>query len=141
MINNFSSAVKEVISIAREEAIRLGSNHIGTGHFALGLIKKSEGSTLAILGNGRDLADLIRDVELGIQNETEKTGSGVAGLSVAGKSKFRLFKFSASRPAGLMLNRQAETAIRESVKEANRAKSATVEPEHLILAISKLAGR
>jgi ATP-dependent Clp protease ATP-binding subunit ClpC len=138
MTNNFSSAVKEVISLAREEAVRLGSAHIGTGHLKLGLIRKKESSFVAILGNGHAAPDLIKEIESGIQKEAEKTGSGGVGLGVAGKSKFRLFKFSASRPVGLMLDRQAERAIRGSVAEANHAKSVTVEPEHLMLAISKI---
>jgi ATP-dependent Clp protease ATP-binding subunit ClpC len=132
MKNNFSPAVKEVLSIAREEAIRLESNHIGTGHLMLGLIKKKEDSFVAILGNGHAVPDLIKEIESGIPKDTEKTQLGVFG-----KLKFRLFRSSRARPA-LMLDRQAEKAIREGVAQANKAKSATVEPEHLILAISKL---
>ena len=35
----FSNRVKEVISLAREEAIRLGHDYIGTEHLILGMIR------------------------------------------------------------------------------------------------------
>ena len=39
----FSQRVKEVISLAREEALRLGHDYIGTEHLILGMIREGEG--------------------------------------------------------------------------------------------------
>jgi ATP-dependent Clp protease ATP-binding subunit ClpC len=38
----FSNRVKEVISLSREEAIRLGHDYIGTEHLLLGMIREAE---------------------------------------------------------------------------------------------------
>ena len=43
----FSNRVKEVISLSREEALRLGHDYIGTEHLLLGMIR--EGEALAAL--------------------------------------------------------------------------------------------
>ena len=39
----FSPKVEEVISYSREEALRLGHDHIGTEHLLLGLIRDGDG--------------------------------------------------------------------------------------------------
>ena len=39
MKNNFSSRVQMVIQFARDEALRLGHDYIGTEHLLLGLIR------------------------------------------------------------------------------------------------------
>ena len=36
----FSNRVKEVISLSREEALRLGHDYIGTEHLLLGMIRE-----------------------------------------------------------------------------------------------------
>ncbi len=45
----FSNRVKEVISLSREEAIRLGHDYIGTEHLLLGMIREGEGTAIALL--------------------------------------------------------------------------------------------
>ena len=45
----FSNRVKEVISLSREEALRLGHNYIGTEHLLLGMIREGEGVAVSIL--------------------------------------------------------------------------------------------
>ncbi|HMW98301.1 MAG TPA: Clp protease N-terminal domain-containing protein, partial [Flavobacteriales bacterium] len=39
----FSPRVREVITYSREEALRLGHNHIGIEHILLGLIREGDG--------------------------------------------------------------------------------------------------
>ena len=39
----FSNRVKEVISLSREEALRLGHDYIGTEHLVLGMVREGEG--------------------------------------------------------------------------------------------------
>lgn len=45
----FSNRVKEVISLSREEALRLGHDYIGTEHLLLGMIREGEGVAVSIL--------------------------------------------------------------------------------------------
>ncbi|MFM8348484.1 MAG: Clp protease N-terminal domain-containing protein, partial [Bacteroidota bacterium] len=45
----FSNRVKEVISLSREEALRLGHNYIGTEHLLLGMIREGEGVAVSVL--------------------------------------------------------------------------------------------
>jgi ATP-dependent Clp protease ATP-binding subunit ClpC len=45
----FSNRVKEVISLSREEAIRLGHDYIGTEHLLLGMIREGEGTAITLL--------------------------------------------------------------------------------------------
>ena len=49
MKNNFSSRVQMVIQFARDEALRLGHDYIGTEHLLLGLIREGEGIAIEIL--------------------------------------------------------------------------------------------
>ena len=45
----FSNRVKEVISLSREEALRLGHDYIGTEHLLLGVIREGEGVAISLL--------------------------------------------------------------------------------------------
>jgi len=45
----FSNRVKEVITLSREEALRLGHDYIGTEHLILGMIREGEGVAVALL--------------------------------------------------------------------------------------------
>ena len=45
----FSPRVREVISLSREEALRLGHNYIGVEHLLLGIIKEGDGTAVRIL--------------------------------------------------------------------------------------------
>jgi ATP-dependent Clp protease ATP-binding subunit ClpC len=49
----FSNRVKEVISLSREEALRLGHDYIGTEHLLLGMIREGEGVAVSILEKTR----------------------------------------------------------------------------------------
>jgi ATP-dependent Clp protease ATP-binding subunit ClpC len=45
----FSNRVKEVISLSREEAMRLGHDYIGLEHIILGMIREGEGVAISLL--------------------------------------------------------------------------------------------
>ena len=45
----FSQRVKEIITLAREEALRLGHDYIGTEHLLLGMVREGEGAGLLLL--------------------------------------------------------------------------------------------
>ncbi|HEX7241385.1 MAG TPA: Clp protease N-terminal domain-containing protein, partial [Longimicrobiaceae bacterium] len=48
---NFTDRVRKVLAMAREEAIRLQHDYVGTEHILLGLIREGEGVAAAVLQN------------------------------------------------------------------------------------------
>ncbi len=48
---NFTERVRKVLSMARQEAIRLQVDYVGTEHILLGLIREGEGVAAHVLGN------------------------------------------------------------------------------------------
>jgi ATP-dependent Clp protease ATP-binding subunit ClpA len=59
----FSGRAKKVLELSLREAVRLGHNHIGTGHVLLGLIREGEGIAAQVLVQaGVDLKRLRDDV-------------------------------------------------------------------------------
>ncbi|MDH4057489.1 MAG: Clp protease N-terminal domain-containing protein, partial [Cyclobacteriaceae bacterium] len=67
----FSNRVKEVISLSREEALRLGHDYIGTEHLLLGLIREGEGVAVGVLKKLGVPLDALRA-------EIEKVSKGTA---------------------------------------------------------------
>ena len=135
MKNRFSSVLKEVVSLSRDEAIRLHSEAIGTSHFLLALIRRGHSSSIDFLKQGTvSLPDLQRGIEIGV-GETREVDISVEKAILFKKWLFG--RFSSLRPSGLRLTREAEKAIRVSVVLAARMKSTLVEPEHLLLSILK----
>ena len=64
MQERFTERVRKVIALARQEAIRLHHDYIGTEHLLLGLVKEGEGVGSVVLTNvGINLDDLRRAVE------------------------------------------------------------------------------
>jgi len=60
----FSNRVKEVITLSREEALRLGHDYIGTEHLLLGMIREGEGVAVGVLKKlGVPLDDLRSEIE------------------------------------------------------------------------------
>ena len=45
----FTERVKKVMQLAREEAVRLGNDYVGTEHLLLGLIREGDGVAVAVL--------------------------------------------------------------------------------------------
>jgi ATP-dependent Clp protease ATP-binding subunit ClpC len=68
----FSNRVKEVISLSREEAIRLGHDYIGTEHLVLGMIREGEGTAIALL---KKLGVSIDELKYALEQATRNTAS------------------------------------------------------------------
>jgi ATP-dependent Clp protease ATP-binding subunit ClpC len=116
MESKFSPRVKEVITFSREEALRLGHDHIGTEHLLLGLIREGEGTAIRILKTlNVDLAELRKNIELTIGTSTHKV----------------------SNLANIPLIKQAERALKITYLEAKLFKSPVIGTEHLMLSILK----
>ena len=61
---NFTDRVRKVLAMAREEAIRLQHDYVGTEHILLGLIREGEGVAAAVLMNlNVDLEQIHERVE------------------------------------------------------------------------------
>ena len=113
----FSPRVREVISLSREEALRLGHNYIGVEHLLLGIIKEGEGTAVRILeGLNCDLQKLRKLVESSVRPTATKPG-GTSG--------------------NIPLVKQAEKILKITYLEAKIFKSAIIGTEHLLLSILK----
>ena len=113
MDGNFSERLQDVIRLAREEALRLGHDYIGTEHLLLGIIREGQGVAIRILRNlDCDLLRLKKAVE-----DTVRTTGGTLTIG------------------NLPLTKQAEKVIKISQIEAKIYKANVIGTEHLLLSI------
>ena len=111
----FSNRVKEVISLSREEALRLGHDYIGTEHLLLGMIREGEGVAVSVL---KKLGLSMKELRSAIEQATKGTStSNVKNL------------------ANIPLTRQSEKVLKITYLEAKIFKSALIGTEHLLLSI------
>lgn len=111
----FSNRVKEVISLSREEALRLGHEYIGAEHLLLGMIREGEGIAIAIL---QKLGVNMDELKVTIERATKSSATGnVKNLS------------------NIPLTRQAEKVLKITYLEARISKSELIGTEHLLLSI------
>ncbi len=83
---NFTDRVRKVLAMAREEAIRLKHDYVGTEHILLGLIREGEGVAAAVLANlSADLDELKQLVEGNIR--TGKSSSSIGELPYTTQAK------------------------------------------------------
>lgn len=113
----FSSRVKDVLRISREEAVRLSNEFVGAEHMLLAIIKLEDCKAYTIL------KELELDFKVTIQ-ELEK--------ALARSARPSLFT-----PTTIPLLKQAENIIKQSYLEAKYFKSAVIGTEHLLLTILK----
>ncbi|MCS6822840.1 MAG: ATP-dependent Clp protease ATP-binding subunit [Cytophagaceae bacterium] len=111
----FSDRVKEIISLSKEEALRLGHDYIGSEHLLLGIIREGEGLAVSLLKKmGVSLDELRRTIE--------QTIKGTASSTVRNLSN-------------IPLTRQSEKILKITYLEAKIFKSDIVDSEHLLLSI------
>ncbi len=111
----FSNRVKEVISLSREEALRLGHEYIGTEHLLLGMIREGEGVAMSLLKKlGVSLDELRQSVE--------QATKGTATHNV-------------KNLANIPLTKQSEKVLKITYLEAKIFKSELIGTEHLLLSI------
>ncbi|MFC3878738.1 ATP-dependent Clp protease ATP-binding subunit [Algoriphagus namhaensis] len=111
----FSNRVKEVISLSREEALRLGHDYIGTEHLLLGMIREGEGVAVSMLKKLGVPLDELR-------NSIERAVKGTANHNV-------------KNMANIPLTRQSEKVLKITYLEAKIFKSQLIGTEHLLLSI------
>src|SRR5579862_5590820 len=107
----FSRQMKEIISLRREEAERLGNDYIGTEHLLLGLLRGGDNTAIRILKSFNvDIDEIQKEIELAIKSNKAPQNA-------------------------MPLNVSAEQTIQGAVAEAKTLKSKKIESEHLILSI------
>lgn len=111
----FSNRVKEVISLSREEALRLGHDYIGTEHLLLGMIREGEGVAVSIL---KKLGTSLEELREAIERATKGTAN-----------------HNVKNLANIPLTRQSEKVLKITYLEAKIFKSQLIGTEHLLLSI------
>src|SRR5579859_2879113 len=111
----FSNRVKEVITLSREEALRLGHDYIGTEHLILGMIREGEGVAVALLKKLGVQLDQLR-------GEIEKVSKGTATHEI-------------KNVANIPLTRASEKILKITYLEAKVFKAQLIGTEHLLLSI------
>jgi len=111
----FSARVKEVISLSREEALRLGHDYIGTEHLILGMIREGEGGALGLLEKaGVDILELRQAIEFATKGTATNNIKNLANIP---------------------LTKQSEKVLKITHLEAKMFRSDLIGTEHLLLAI------
>lgn len=111
----FSNRVKEVISLSREEALRLGHNYIGTEHLLLGMIREGEGVAVSLL---KKLGVQLDTLKTEIENVSKTTGNqDVKSLT------------------NIPLTKASEKVLKITYLEAKAFKAQLIGTEHLLLSI------
>jgi len=85
---NFTERVRHVLALAREEAVRLHHEYVGTEHILLGLVREGEGVANAVLANlSADHETIIRRIDETVKPgpEYRKTGPDLPYTSRAKK--------------------------------------------------------
>ena len=113
MFERFTERARKVIILAREEAIRLGHNFVGTEHLLLGLIREGDGLAVAIL---KKLNVNISAVKA----EIEKVVSAGSEFSPAGEIPF---------------TPQAKKVLEYAISEARSLGHNYIGTEHLLLGL------
>ncbi|GAB3946265.1 ATP-dependent Clp protease ATP-binding subunit [Spirosoma harenae] len=111
----FSNRVKEVITLSREEALRLGHDYIGTEHLLLGMIREGEGVAVGLL---KKLGIALDDLRVTIEQATKGTATN-----------------NVKNLANIPLTRQSEKTLKITYLEAKIFKSPLIGTEHLLLSI------
>jgi ATP-dependent Clp protease ATP-binding subunit ClpC len=113
MYERFTDRVRKVIHLARQEAIRLHHDYIGTEHLLLGLLKEGEGVAAIVLTNlGLNLDDVRRAVEHAVGEGSETITLGE-----------------------IPYNQEARQALNYAVEEARSLNHSYVGTEHLLLGL------
>jgi ATP-dependent Clp protease ATP-binding subunit ClpC len=110
---NFTDRVRKVLAMAREEAVRLQHDYVGTEHILLGLIREGEGVAAAVLMNLNVDLDQIQE------RTEEQVRKGKAGATMG----------------ELPYTSRAKKVLEFAVAEARDLNHSYVGTEHLLLGL------
>jgi ATP-dependent Clp protease ATP-binding subunit ClpC len=111
----FSQRVKDVLTLSREEALRIGHDYIGPEHLLLGMIREGENEAIALI---QKLGLPVDHLRMEIENATKNTAS-----------------LTPKKINSLPLTKQAEKVLKITYLEAKIFKTDIIGTEHLLLAI------
>jgi ATP-dependent Clp protease ATP-binding subunit ClpC len=117
---NFTDQVRKVLAMAREEAIRLRHDYVGTEHILLGLVRERKSVAVAVLTN------LSVDLEQVRKLVKEAVPPGKVTI-VLGKPRFAL--------GDLPYNSGAKKVLQFAMEEARNFGHGYVGTEHLLLGL------
>jgi ATP-dependent Clp protease ATP-binding subunit ClpC len=118
MNKKFSPEVKKIISLSRDEAVKLGHDYIGTEHLLLGILHdRSSVATKILESLGVPFEELQKFI-------VESIGNG-------GKEQ------TSFNVGSLPLDKHAEKVLKVTFLEAKVFKNDEISPEHLMLSILK----
>jgi len=113
MQERFTERVRKILALAKQEAIRLHHDYIGTEHILLSLVKEGEGvAAMVLVDLGINLEDLQRATENAVNYGTKTLVLGE-----------------------IPLNQEARSALNWAVDEARRMNHSYIGTEHLLLGI------
>lgn len=118
MNRKFSPKVKKIISLSRDEAVRLGHDYIGTEHLLLGMLRENENIAIRVL-NSLELD--LDQLKYRVEEATKSNKSDNTGLNVG----------------NIPLNKHAEKVLKVTFLESKLFKNDEINPEHLMLSILK----
>lgn len=111
----FSNKVKEVLSLSREEALRLGQDYIGAEHLLLGILREGQGTAVGLLNRlGVPLEELRKNLEENIQSNSIQREAPTDSIP---------------------LTKQSEKVIKITYLEAKIFHSQIIGTEHLLLSL------
>ncbi len=117
MPGRFTDRVKKVLQYARDEARRLSSEHVGTEHLLLGIVREGAGVAAAALKMlGVDLENLAQGVERSI--------SGNGGMMTIGTQ--------------VTFSDHAKSVLQASAAEAQMLADNYIGTEHVLLSLLKI---
>jgi ATP-dependent Clp protease ATP-binding subunit ClpC len=115
MTNKFSFRVQQAIQFAREEALRLGHDAIGTEHLLLGIIHLGDGAAVEVMKNiGVNLDEIKDTLEDAIESPATTMKMG-----------------------NIPFNKRAEKVLKVSYNEGKNFDADSIGTEHLLLALVK----
>ncbi len=118
MNRKFSPKVKKIISLSRDEAVRLGHDYIGTEHLLLGMLREKDNIAIKVLSS---LELDLDQLKYRVEEATKANKSDSTGLNVG----------------NIPLNKHAEKVLKVTFLESKLFKNDEINPEHLMLSILK----
>src|SRR5688500_1608779 len=115
MFERFTDRARRVMTLANQEAQRLGHNHVGTEHMLLGMVKEATGSAALVL------REFNLDVAT-VRTKCEQMGHGPS---------------KTPPPARLAQTERYARVVGYAIDEATRLSNNYVGPEHLLLGLSR----
>ena len=116
----FTDRVKKVMQFAREEALKLESDYVGTEHLLLGLIRENDGIAAVVL---RNLAISLPSIREAIERQMTSSEGGSPSAHQAG----HVIPFTP----------RAKKALEYAAAEAKDLNHKYIGTEHLLLALTK----